>query len=527
MSEDISKRAAQAKSAPLGVGKAEDWHQGCDIRLLDITPAATLLVDGFGRILRANRRAYEILDPPDNILTGTRIHDRLRADSAEAFGLFFASICDSFEIHTCEMRFESASSEVIDMLVQARSVAQEDGQFLVISLSDISAWRSADPEIILIEERLRHSQKMEALGRLSAGVIHDFNNILTVVAGYSRILLDDLDVSVQRQYVQKIAHASGRAADLVSKMLTFGRGEEDVAAERVLNLNDRVIAFEDMFRGIVSDEVELRALLEPSLSNIRVNANQIDQILMNLALNARDAMGDAGVLSFETSSRYIGSDRPPHLAHLTTGPYVELTVCDTGSGMTPEVAARAFRPFFSTKGVGRGTGLGLATVRSIMHACGGEVELTTTPQNGSCFGLLFPCADSSVDPLSESFVGAMRSERGSTHILVVDKNLDVRELIVYVLEREGYYVSESSPADAFEKAQRATPPYTLVLMDKNVPKPLSNKLMIGLRAQQPAIKFLFLSGQGAQPAFEAGCGELQKPFTPHELSYAVQDLLDP
>ncbi|AWV88997.1 signal transduction histidine kinase [Bradymonas sediminis] len=525
MSEEFSKRFAQDEATCGGVGQSEGWSLECDLQLLEITPAATLVVDTFGQIFRANQRAFELLKPSGNILLGTALRDYLLADSAEAFKHFFARLRESEGVQTCEMRLKTGANDVLQVLMQAKVVPKDGGQLLVFTLNDITEWRSADPESILIEERLRHSQKMEALGRLSAGVVHDFNNILTIITGYSRIVLDELEGSPERQHLQKIAHASGRAADLVSKMLLFARGEES-GCERVLNLNDRVIAFEDLFKSLVSDEIRLEALLEPNLANIRADANQIDQVLMNLAMNARDAMDGSGVLSFETSVRFIGSDRPRHLAHLTPGQYVELRVCDTGCGMTPEDAERAFRPFFSTKGVGHGTGLGLATVRSIMHECGGEVELTTAPREGSCFALLFPAADSSIDNFSESLGFVMNMECEGTHIFVVNENPEVRELIVYVMEKQGYCVTQSCPTEALDKAQQAASPFTMVVIDRNLPKPLSRELLGGLRGLHPSIKTLFLSSQRTPSIFELGSAELQKPFTSHELCYAVQDLLN-
>lgn len=524
MSEDISSGDHSEGAAPIGEAQTENMAQFCDTVLLDTAPAAALLVDAFGRIMRANKRACQLLAPAEQAVLGTRIQQYLFDDSAQAFAVFFAQAAESSELHTGEMRFKSASNEPIDVLIQARSAQLQDGRFIVISLSDISGWRSVNPELILVEERLQHSQKMEALGRLSAGVVHDFNNILTIIAGYSNILLEDLEVSLLRQHVQKITHAAERATGLVSNILLYGRNE-DSSAERVLNLNERVIAFEDLFVGIVSDQVELEACLEPNLPGIRVDANQVDQILMNLAINARDAMQKGGVLSFETSSRYLGADRPAHLAHLAPGPYVELMVRDTGCGMTPEVAERAFYPFFSTKSVTQGTGLGLATVRSIMHECGGEVELMTSPQNGSCFRLLFPCADSSIEPPIESVHEELRSESDGAHLLVVDSNPDVRALIAYVMEKKGYHVVQSSHADAREVFRSASPPFTLVLMDKNLPKPQLNELIGGLRAHQPQIKFLFLSSHGPAQAVEAGSADLPKPFTAQQLFHAVYALL--
>lgn len=522
MSDDASKRDTSEKGEIEGSGR---WPEPCDDVFFDQAPSATLVLDARGRILRANQRAYTILDPPENTLVGVRLEQFLLDSCTKAIEVFFSRTRESADIQTCELRFESASNKQIDTLVQARSIAHPDGQFIVMSLSDVSTWRGVDPQIILVEERLHHSQKMEALGRLSAGVVHSFNNILTVIAGYSRILLDDLDVSDERGHVQKIAHANGRAADLVSKMLLFGRGA-DAPAGRVLNLNKCVIDFEDMFKGIGGDKIELEALLEPNLPNIRIDGNQLDQILMNLAMNARDAMKEGGVLSFETSAHHFGEERPDSLKNLASGEFVELSVRDTGCGMPPEVARNVFEPFFSTKGVGHGTGLGLATVRSIMRECGGEVVLETTPEQGSCFRLFFPSADSSVDPSVEGLALLERSETHDTHILVVDENPEVRELIVYVLEQKGYDVTQSSLAEALEESRRAIQPYTLVLMDKNLPKPLTQEFLLGLRVQQPEIKFLFLSSHDANQVLETGIAELKKPFTSHQLCHAVRELLE-
>lgn len=532
MSRDDQQRAPQEPQALLS-----DSEPACDAgrAVLDdlhlASPAATLVLNNDGRIVLFNQRARELLRRDDAQLVDTAFREIVHPGCADSLDLFLDSLRESAQVETCEIQVLRADSAApMDVLVQGRVWRSGEEHVLVLSLSDFSSWRRVDPQTVLVDERLRHSQKMEALGQLSTGIAHDFNNILTIFSGYSRLLLQEIEDEAHRKHLKKIVHATERASELVARMLAFGRHNDRNIS--VLNLNDHIVKFEDLFTGIVHGHIELRAVLDQNLPNIRINPNQLDQILMNLAINARDAIDhDAGALTFVTHHQYVGKERPKTLRHLAPGLYVVLEVSDNGCGMTAQVASRVFEPFFSTKTVGRGTGLGLATVRNIVRDYGGAVTLETQPGNGSCFRLYFPSADSSADPLVDELGdnGEEAEQCAGTTILVVEENKGVRELIVHVLQGHGYQVAQAGSVD--EAMKEALPsggaPIDLMVVDFGLPLPQVNRLIQWMRAQQPGSQSLFLSGYAQLADFPPEAHALRKPFTPMELLAAVRGALHP
>ncbi len=483
-------------------------------------PAGTLLVEPCGRVLRADGRAGEIFQRDVDDLVDQTLADLLTNDCREAADVHLGRAHSGSGVESCELQVSTPSGSTVDVLVQCRTL--EEG-VLAMSVSDLTGWRNVDPRTLLFEEQLRHAQKMEALGRLSSGIAHDFNNLLTLITGYSRVLLDDLDESAaHRRHLQKVLDASNQAAELVAQLLAFGRDDGPRAA--VVNLNDALVEFEAMLQRILGESIEFVALLEPSLANIRINPNQLNQILMNLTINARDAMPDGGRLTFETGECFLGDDRREPLRFLGEGLYVKLSAIDTGCGMDARTAQRIFEPFFTTKDLGQGTGLGLATTRSIVHEYGGEILVDTAPGQGSRFDLYFPTADSSIERLRDVHPSAHAPADGE-HIVLVDEHDEVRTMLAEILRQRGYSISDArSATDAIDLV--GDPSVALAIIDVGLPKPSIDDLVDWLRRERPQLPILFLSGYTPPSETSEPVELLRKPFTPAELTTKVRCLLD-
>lgn len=486
-------------------------------------PSALILIDLDGHIVDVNSRAAQFLERDVPSLVGRTLDQFAHPDCQDIVPLLLQRTQRDPSMQTCELQIQSASGRLLDMLVQCEPVAIGDQKHLLLCMCDITQWRRADPRKLLLEEQLQHSQKMEALGHLASGIAHDFNNLLTLITGYSRVVLDDIAPnSPHHQHLQKIARAGKQATDLVAQLLAFSRDDGPRAA--VVNLNDAIIDIESMLQRILGGEIELNARLEPELENIRINTNQLDQVLMNLTVNARDAMHDGGTLLLDTANVYLGSKRPDALRHLAVGPYVKLTVADDGEGILPELVERIFEPFFTTKEIGEGTGLGLATARSIMRQYGGAITVESSPGKGTTFELYFPTADSSVDDLRQTPMRGTPAV-GSEQILLVDDHRDVRELSANILTTQGYRVTEAPIAQCSESLE-AFGTYALAIVDAGQPRPAIERLIERLRAHQPGIKFLFLAGFKSPCADAPDMRMLRKPFTPDALARTVRELLD-
>lgn len=505
-------------------------HKGSSDAVLSVTalveehlPQALLLVEPDGRILDANARAGDLFEHDPQALVGMSLDGLAHNDCREIVELLLQRAERDASTQTCELQVESAGGRLIDMLVQCAPASHDNARHLMVCMCDISQWRTADPRKLLLEEQLQHSQKMEALGQLAGGIAHDFNNLLTLITGYSRVLLDDIEPSSpHHQHLQKIARAGKQATDLVAQLLAFSR--DDGPHSTVANLNQVIIDFESMLERILGEDIALEAHLEPDLANIRINTNQLDQVLMNLTINARDAMPDGGRLLFDTANHYLGNARPSALQHLPEGPYVKLTVADNGMGMPPEIAERIFEPFFTTKDVGEGTGLGLATARSIVRQYGGAILVESTPGEGTTFEVYLPTADCSVDDLRETPMHGFPAV-GSEQILLIDDHRDVRELSAQILTGQGYRVTEA-PLEQCPHQLDPIGHYSLAIIDAGQPRRTIERLVDELRADYPGIKFLFLVGFRCSTADSPDTHELRKPFTPNALAMKVRELLD-
>lgn len=375
-----------------------------------------------------------------------------------------------------------------------------------------------------LEKQLQQAQKMEAIGQLAGGIAHDFNNLLTVIYGFSDFLLSSpIPNGPQREALQAIHEAGTRAASLTRQLLAFSR--QSVLQPKVLDLNAVVSDTEKMLRRLIGEDIQLQVDLQPDLPAVKVDPGQMAQVLMNLVINARDAMPQGGRLTILTKTQ---TGFPP-ASDRSTGNRVQLSICDTGSGMTREVQARIFEPFFTTKGPGKGTGLGLATVYGIVKQSGGTIEVHSEIGRGSQFDISLPAAHRTDPPAAVSI--AKPHLRGRETILLVEDEHAVRRLALIALQSYGYLVLEAAQgreALALFESHRAR--IDLLVTDMVMPEMSGRELANRLIEQAPDLKVLFVSGYTddglAQPGLDSSrIGFLPKPYSPEELAERVRAVL--
>ncbi len=379
-----------------------------------------------------------------------------------------------------------------------------------------------------LEAQLQQAQKMEAVGRLAGGIAHDFNNMLTAVKGYSEFLLDDLDVSdVRRTDVQEIAKAADRAASLTRQLLAFSR--KQVLQPRPVNLNDVVEGMEKMLRRLIGEDISIVARLETELRLVEADPSQVEQVIMNLAVNARDAMPTGGTLTIETRSATL--ERVEADWAIEPGPYALLVMSDTGIGMDAQTRAQIFEPFFTTKPVGQGTGLGLSTVYGIVKQSGGHVSVYSELGHGSTFKVYLPqVAASASDPMLGPAMS--RLPRGSETIVLVDDDEGVRAVARRILQRAGYTVlSAPDGVEALRLIGENAGKVQLLVTDVVMPGLGGRDLVAHVRDTHPELRVLFVSGYTEEGVRRHGVLDtesafLEKPFTAERLAHKVREILD-
>ena len=381
-----------------------------------------------------------------------------------------------------------------------------------------------------LEEQYHQAQKMEAIGQLTAGIAHDFNNLLTAINGFTELAQVRLepDHPLQKS-LERILHSGQRAASLVSQLMAFSR--KQVLEPEVLNLNTVVADMEKMLRRIIGEHITLKTILAPDLWSVKVDPSQMEQVIVNLAVNARDAMPDGGYLTLETANVTLGQEYLAHHLDVPPGEYVQLAVSDSGIGMTGEVKARIFEPFFTTKAEGKGTGLGLATVFGVVKQSSGYIWVHSEPGHGTTFEIYLPRIQAVAAPSarSEQF---RNLPTGHETVLVVEDAPGVREMTIAVLRQLGYTVLEAGDGPAaIHLAQQYQEPINLLLTDVVLPS-LNGKVLATQLAQlHPGLKQLFMSGYTDEAIvhhgfLEPGTAFLQKPFTTAKLARKVREVLD-
>jgi nitrogen-specific signal transduction histidine kinase/ActR/RegA family two-component response regulator len=387
-------------------------------------------------------------------------------------------------------------------------------------------------ERLRLEEQCRQAQKMEAVGQLAGGIAHDFNNALTVICGCGHVVLGELPAdSPSRPHVAEVVKAGERAAELVRRLLAFGR--KSVLSPRVLDLNAVVAGLADMLRRLLGEDVELATRLQPGLGRVKADPAQLEQALVNLTANARDAMPQGGRLTIET--RDAGPDEcrglPPGGPAGRPSPCVLLVVTDTGCGMTEAVKARAFEPFFTTKGPGQGSGLGLAMVHGFARQSGGHVEAHSEPGRGTTLRLYLPRTEEPA-AAAKPHPAPQAARRGGEMVLLAEDEPAVRALSGQALRAAGYRVLEAGDgAEALRLAGGYLRPVHLLVTDVVMPGVGGRELAVRLAALHPETRVLFMSGYTDDAVVRHGVREeqvpfLHKPFTPADLARKVREVLD-
>jgi hypothetical protein len=380
-----------------------------------------------------------------------------------------------------------------------------------------------------LEDQLRQAQKMEAVGMLAGGVAHDFNNLLTIISGYSQLILNTLQPDDPNHYsAEQILKAGERAAALTRQLLAFSRPQ--MLQPKVLDLNKVVTGLGTMLRRLIGEDVDLQLVLRPDLGMVSADPGQIEQVLMNLAVNARDAMPKGGTLTIETGN--VDLDETYHGRHLAVkpGPYVQIAVSDNGGGMDEVTQSRLFEPFFTTKASGRGTGLGLSTVFGIVKQNGGNLDVYSVPDRGTSVKVYLPRIDRAAAVEAET--SRRQVVGGSETVLLVEDEDLVRRLVRETLVRAGYKVLDTS--DPLE-AQRLSDGYRgkihLLITDVVMPKLSGRELAEELRGRRAGMKVLYMSGYADNAIVNTGIlhkevAFLQKPFTPAALTEKVREVLE-
>jgi PAS domain S-box-containing protein len=381
-----------------------------------------------------------------------------------------------------------------------------------------------------LEQKLQQAAKMEAVGTLAGGVAHDFNNLLTIINGYSELVLDRLDAADPMQgHLNEIRKAGDRAASLTRQLLAFSR--QQVLAPKVLDLNTLVADVEKMLRRLIGEDIDLSVVRDSALGQVKADPGQIEQILMNLAVNARDAMPQGGRLIIETANVELGEDHADRRPVVNPGRYVMLAVSDTGVGMDAETQSHIFEPFFTTKEKGRGTGLGLAMVYGTVKQSGGYVWVYSELGQGTTFKIYLP----RIEEVAESVLASElrgRSVTGLETILLIEDEEAVRTLATRILQDLGYKVLEStSPENALQISGQYMEPIELLLTDVVLPGISGRKIAEHLAVSRPSMKVLYMSGYTDDSVvrhgvLQASTAFLQKPFTPASLSRKVREVLD-
>jgi PAS domain S-box-containing protein len=495
--------------------------------------AATLSSIGDGVIATDREGHITYMNPLAAELTGVPASEASRRPAGQVFRLaaeegggevespLTRAMRDLAPANTAEHVLISKNGTRIPVEVSAAPIRDQKGRLRagILVFRDISSRRQ-------LEEQLSHAQKMDAVGRLAGGVAGDFNNVLTVITGYSELLRAELPTSSPlRQFAEEILWAGERAAALTRQLLTFSRGPS--AQPRLLDLNAVVDNMEPMLRRLLGESIELIVLPGPGLGRVKADAAQIEQVIVNLVTNARDAMPEGGKLVIETANVDLEDPASSKKVGVKPGAYVMLAVSDTGVGMDAETRSRLFEPFFTTKQQSKGSGLGLSTVYGIVKQSEGQVSVYSQPGCGTIFEIYLPRSTEAVP------VGAPRraaAPKGSETILLVDDEEGVRKLCQAILHANGYSVIEAANAAAALAAyEKNAHKVDLVLTDVVMPQMNGFELGARLAQENADVKILYMSGYRDSPIGAAAAANpafLHKPFTPDALLEKVREVLD-
>ncbi len=520
-------------------------------RMFDAAPDAMIAVAADGSIVMANAQAVQLFGYPAGQLIGQPVEmlvpEEGRAEMTAGRAAYFADPQSLAVDAALRMSGQRRDGRRFPAEITLNNLPLDNGILVTAAIRDVTERLALEAERERLrgiaerermERRLQQSQRLESLGQLVGGVAHDFNNLLNVIQGYTDFTAEEIGRRVQAdpqlapvlEDIGQVQAAAQQAARLTSQLLTFAR--HDARSPEVIDLNEAVRGAGQLLRRTLGEHIDLVIDAEPALWRVKADRGQIEQVLVNLAVNARDAMPGGGRLTIDTGNAEVDESYAFSRPELVPGMYVRLRVSDTGTGMDRATAERVFEPFFSTKPKGRGTGLGLATVYGVVTSAGGSIEIYSEPGMGTTVSVLLPVTDEDTPQLAAAAVAAGDLETGHGEtILVVEDEVSLRELTSRILTRNGYQVCvAASGSEAVRQAGDPAQPIDLLLTDVIMPEMLGNEVAARVGELRPDVPALFMSGY-AQPILDThgipspGYDILEKPFTEAALLTRVRAAL--
>jgi len=381
-----------------------------------------------------------------------------------------------------------------------------------------------------LQQQLQQSHKLEGIGQLASGIAHDFNNLLTIINGYGELISKRVENDdILYKEISEIKAAGERAAALTEQLLAFSRRK--IVRPKVINPNTSIININKMLLRLIGENIKIDTILESNIANIKIDPGQFDQIIMNLVVNARDAMISGGIVTIETASFYIDEHYAKHHISAKPGHYILLSVSDTGEGMNETTKARIFEPFYTTKKAGKGTGLGLSTVYGIVKQANGNIWVYSEPGKGTTFKIYLPVAEGTLEISTKKNLDT-KDYKGTETILVVEDDPSVRELTCNFLRYYGYNVIETRDVDhALDVSKDLAGQFSILITDVVMPKMSGHELSRHILAENPGIKILYVTGYTDNSIvhhgiLDEGVNLLTKPFGPDDLAKKVREVLD-
>ncbi|MCP5094624.1 MAG: response regulator [Chloroflexi bacterium] len=518
---DLERRIATQKEIEIELRATQEQLQAT----LTALPDLMLELDANGRIITYHSPQSNLLPLLLQDIVGNTVHEAL--PQAAAKGIMTAIQLANQQGQHTGTEFSVASKTKMlwfEVSISRRGASTNDNGRYVTLIRNITDRKQ-------LEDQLRHAQKMEAIGQLAGGVAHDFNNLLSIILSYGQLILranPDIPATAVHR-LKQIIHAGERAAELTKQLLAFSR--KQILEPQIVNLNENLLNITSMLERIIGENIELTTISFNGLEPIRVDPSQLEQVVFNLAINARDAMPQGGMLTIETSNVYLDNDYASQHSGVNTGAYVMLAVSDTGEGFDEDTKTRIFEPFFTTKEKGKGTGLGLATVYGIVNQSDGHIWVYSEKDQGTTFKIYFPQIQEGTKA-SYPLIQKNQETTGTETILLIEDEKTVRTLSKDILELNGYTILEATDSD---HAQEINATYDgeihLLLTDVVMPKLNGRELAEIIVINRPQMKVLYMSGYTDNVivhhgVLKADMAFLQKPITPNALAQKVRQVLD-
>ncbi len=501
------------------------------LHLFDEAPFGYLVTDLSGLVEEANRTAAAMIGIPQHWLPGKPLALYLGPKSRAAFRQLLPRVCAGESVKELEVRLAPREGEPLAVVLTVVRDLDDQNRAARLrwTIRDVSSAKAAQEALRAAEERLLHSQRLEAVGRLAGGVAHSFNNLLAAISFQCELLCEAIaEEDPRRSHVEEIQHAGERAAALARQLLAYGR--KQTLQPRVIHLDAVIREIEPMLRRLVGENIRVETRLDPAAGPVHVDMGQLEQVILNLAVNARDAMPQGGVLVLAVEPVELAAGSSD--VELPPGLYVQLAVSDTGTGISPEALSHLFEPFFTTKERGKGTGLGLATVHGIVHQSGGRIRVESAPAQGSRFIILLPRTSETAEAVRPRTASGRPARRGSEVVLLVEDEDNIREPAIEILEARGYEVLAAPDAvEALAVADAHRGPIHILVTDVVMPGLSGSQLAGRLLARRPELRVLYISGYPEDAIAHHGVlsveqNFLQKPFPPGQFLEKIREVLD-